>query len=172
MTATFVRHGQSLGNGSGSIDSSTPRPVLSELGYRQAAAVAAKLGNRNYDGVYASSMVRTQLTAAPMSQYLGLPVQVIDGLQEIEARDLAVIAKVVNKAVGEAGFSLLKFSRAVTADAIVCIEKAVAPASRPRRRLRLSCNLLPKSDSGSPNDDDDELGFLFHRDRSGRAVRS
>lgn len=281
MRVTFIRHGQSLGNASGSIDSSTPGPVLSELGYQQAAAVAARLGDKNYDGVYASSMVRTQLTAAPMSQYLGLPIQVIDGLQEIEAgdyegtpeseassgymlaplawslqgnldaripgsldghefdarmggalqaiydsgsrnavvfshgaammfwtfmnvdnltaaqkmellraslrntadvviegnnedgwklvswdgrqfsagrtfgaevkiqlrtlvrqldaevrsvveafatRDLAVIAKAVNKAVGGAGFSLLKFSRAVTADAIVRIEKAVAPA--------------------------------------------
>jgi len=87
MRVTFVRHGQSLGNASGSIDSSTPGPVLSELGYQQAAAVAARLGDKNYDGVYASSMVRTQLTAAPMSQYLGLPIRVLDGLQEIEAGD-------------------------------------------------------------------------------------
>ncbi|MGE2836863.1 histidine phosphatase family protein [Mycobacterium sp. SMC-4] len=87
MRVTFIRHGQSLGNASGSIDSSTPGPVLSALGYQQAAAVAAKLGDKNYDGVYASSMVRTQLTATPLSQYLGLPIHVLDGLQEIEAGD-------------------------------------------------------------------------------------
>ena len=87
MRVTFVRHGQSLGNASGSIDSSTPGPVLSELGQQQAATVVGTLGDRNFDGIYASSMVRTQLTAAPMSQYLGLPIQVLPGLQEIEAGD-------------------------------------------------------------------------------------
>ncbi len=87
MRVTFVRHAQSLGNASGTIDSSTPGPVLSELGQQQAAAVAARLGDKNYDGVYASTMVRTQLTAAPMSQYLGLPINVLAGLREIEAGD-------------------------------------------------------------------------------------
>lgn len=87
MRMTFIRHGQSLGNASGSIDSSTPGPVLSELGRQQAADVAARLGDKNYDAVYASSMVRTQLTAAPLSQYLGLPIRVLNGLQEIEAGD-------------------------------------------------------------------------------------
>ena len=43
------------------------------------------LGDNNYDAIYASTMVRTQLTAAPMSQYLRLPIQVLPGLQEIEA---------------------------------------------------------------------------------------
>jgi broad specificity phosphatase PhoE len=47
--------------------------------------VADKLGDNNYDAIYASTMVRTQLTAAPMSQRLGLPIQVLPGLQEIEA---------------------------------------------------------------------------------------
>lgn len=87
MRVTFVRHGQSLGNASGSIDSSTPGPVLSQLGQQQSAAVVGKLGDRNFDAIYASSMVRTQLTAAPMSQYLGLPIQILPGLQEIEAGD-------------------------------------------------------------------------------------
>lgn len=44
-----------------------------------------KLGVNNYDAIYASTMVRTQLTAAPTSQYLGLSIQVLPGLQEIEA---------------------------------------------------------------------------------------
>ncbi|BBZ00781.1 hypothetical protein MCHIJ_02180 [Mycolicibacterium chitae] len=87
MRVTFVRHGQSLGNASGSIDSSTPGPVLSELGQQQAEALVGTLGDKNYDAIYASTMVRTQQTAAPMSSYLGLPVQVLAGLQEIEAGD-------------------------------------------------------------------------------------
>ncbi|OBB26092.1 hypothetical protein A5792_27425 [Mycolicibacterium peregrinum] len=85
MRVTFVRHGESLGNASGSIDSSTPGPVLSPKGQQQAEALVGTLGDNNYDAIYASTMVRTQLTAAPMSRYLGLPIQVLPGLQEIEA---------------------------------------------------------------------------------------
>jgi broad specificity phosphatase PhoE len=85
MRVTFIRHGQSYGNTSGLIDTSTPGPVLTPLGQQQAKDIAAKLGDNNYDAIYASTMVRTQLTAAPMSQYLGLPIQVLPGLQEIEA---------------------------------------------------------------------------------------
>ncbi|WP_233213422.1 histidine phosphatase family protein [Mycobacterium hubeiense] len=85
MRVTFVRHGESAGNASGLIDTSTPGPVLTELGQQQARDVVDTLGDNNYDAIYASTMVRTQLTAAPMSQYLGLPIQVLPGLQEIEA---------------------------------------------------------------------------------------
>lgn len=85
MRVTFVRHAQSEGNASGLIDTTTPGPVLTPLGQQQAQAVADKLGDNNYDAIYASTMVRTQLTAAPMSQRLGLPIQVLPGLQEIEA---------------------------------------------------------------------------------------
>lgn len=85
MRVTFVRHGQSAGNASGLIDTTTPGPVITELGQQQARTVAGTLGDNNYDSIYASTMVRTQLTAAPMSQYLRLPIQVLPGLQEIEA---------------------------------------------------------------------------------------
>ncbi|MFV8052578.1 histidine phosphatase family protein [Mycobacterium sp. 48b] len=87
MRVTFVRHGQSAGNTSGNIDTSTPGPSLTELGREQARAVADKLGDNNYDAIYASQMIRTQQTAEPMSAYLGLPIQVLPGLQEIEAGD-------------------------------------------------------------------------------------
>ena len=85
MRVTFVRHGESAGNASGLIDTKTPGPVLTPLGQQQAQDVVDLLGDNNYDGVYASTMVRTQLTAAPMSQYLGLPIQVLSGVREIEA---------------------------------------------------------------------------------------
>lgn len=85
MRVTFVRHAESAGNASGLIDTSTPGPVLTPLGQQQARDVVDTLGDNNYDAIYASTMVRTQLTAAPMSQYLGLPIQVLPGLQEIEA---------------------------------------------------------------------------------------
>jgi broad specificity phosphatase PhoE len=85
MTITFIRHGQSYGNLSGLGDTSTPGPTLTDLGQQQAKDIAAKLGDNNYDAIYASTMVRTQQTAVPMSQYLGLPITVLPGIQEIEA---------------------------------------------------------------------------------------
>lgn len=85
MRVTFVRHAQSEGNTSGLIDTSTPGPDITELGEEQARAVVDTLGYNNYDAIYASTMVRTQETAQPMSDYLNLPVTVLPGLQEIEA---------------------------------------------------------------------------------------
>lgn len=85
MRVTFVRHAQSAGNASGNIDTSTPGPSITALGQEQAKAVIGKLGANNYDAIYASTMVRTQQTAAPMSEHLRLPIQVLPGLQEIEA---------------------------------------------------------------------------------------
>jgi broad specificity phosphatase PhoE len=38
-----------------------------------------------YDGIYASTMVRTQETAVPLSRALGEPVTVLPGLREVEA---------------------------------------------------------------------------------------
>jgi broad specificity phosphatase PhoE len=85
ITLTFVRSAQSAGNASGLIDTSVPGPDLSALGYQQAATVANQLRTNGYDGVYASTMVRAQATAAPMAQALGKPVAVLPGLREIEA---------------------------------------------------------------------------------------
>ncbi|WP_418002203.1 histidine phosphatase family protein [Mycobacterium sp. PDNC021] len=85
MTITFIRHGQSTANAENRIDTQVPGPVLTADGQQQAKDIAAKLGDRNFDAIYASDMVRTQLTATPMSQYLGLPIQVLPGVHEIEA---------------------------------------------------------------------------------------
>ncbi|MGY1993308.1 histidine phosphatase family protein [Mycolicibacterium fortuitum] len=85
MRITFIRHGESTANAANVADSSAPGPVLTEKGQQQARDIVKVLGDNNYDAIYASTMVRTQLTAAPMAQYLGLPIQVVPGLQEIEA---------------------------------------------------------------------------------------
>jgi broad specificity phosphatase PhoE len=85
ITLTFVRTGQSTSNASGLIDTSVPGPSLSDLGYQQATTAANQLRANGYDGIYASTMVRAQQTAAPLSQALGKPVTVLPGLREIEA---------------------------------------------------------------------------------------
>lgn len=62
-----------------------PGPSLTPAGQQQAIAVANRLKGNDYDGIYASEMVRTQQTADPMSKALGKPVNVLPGLNEISA---------------------------------------------------------------------------------------
>jgi broad specificity phosphatase PhoE len=85
IVLTLVRHAQSNANAAGVIDTSVPGPDITALGYGQAADTAHQLSVNRYDGIYASTMVRTQETAAPLSEALDEPVTVLPGLQEIEA---------------------------------------------------------------------------------------
>lgn len=85
ITLTFVRSAESVSNAANLIDTSVPGPGLSPLGFGHAAAAATELRANGYDGVYASSMLRAQESAAPLAQALGLPVTVLPGLRQIEA---------------------------------------------------------------------------------------
>ena len=84
IVLTFVRHGRSAANVAGIIDTAEPGPDLTDLGQQQAHDVANQLSVNRYDGIYASTMVRTQQTAGPLSQALGEPITVLPGLREIE----------------------------------------------------------------------------------------
>ncbi len=85
ITLTFVRHAQSEANASGTIDTGVPGPGLSPEGKGQAEQVAHQLARNDYDSVYASTMARAQQTAAPLASELGKRVEVLQGLQEIDA---------------------------------------------------------------------------------------
>ena len=85
ITVTFIRHAQSEANASGIIDTSVPGPGLSPEGKGQAEQVAHQLAREHYDAVYASTMARAQQTAAPLASELGKQVEVLPGIQEINA---------------------------------------------------------------------------------------
>ncbi|MBS9534096.1 histidine phosphatase family protein [Mycobacterium sp. M1] len=85
ITLTLIRHAESVANADGVIDTTVPGPDLTEKGRTQAQNIAHELQHNRYDGVYASSMVRSQQTAAPLAQELGRQVQVLPGLREINA---------------------------------------------------------------------------------------
>lgn len=85
ITVTFIRHAQSEANASGTIDTTVPGPGLSPQGKEQAEQVARQLGHKDYDSVYASTMTRAQQTAAPLAAALGKQVEVLPGIQEIDA---------------------------------------------------------------------------------------
>lgn len=88
MRLLLIRHGQTPSNIIGALDTAYPGADLTELGVRQAEALPDALGGRDVAGVYASRLVRTQLTAGPLAASLGLSTVVQPGLEEISAGDL------------------------------------------------------------------------------------
>lgn len=85
ITLTFIRHAQSEANASGTLNTEVPGPSLTPEGKGQAEQVAHLYARDGYDAVYASTMVRTQQTAAPLAGELGKQVEVLQGIQEINA---------------------------------------------------------------------------------------
>jgi probable phosphoglycerate mutase len=84
----LIRHAESTANFSGILSTTQPGPELTARGREQAEALADALRDVSLDGLYASTLRRTQLTAEPLSRATGLPVTVIEGIHEIEAGDL------------------------------------------------------------------------------------
>lgn len=85
MRLLLIRHGQTPSNVVGALDTGRPGPGLTDLGHEQAAAIPAALAEDRIDAVYASPLIRTQLTAAPLARSRGVGVEVVDGLEEIAA---------------------------------------------------------------------------------------
>ena len=88
MRLFLIRHGQTPANVLGQLDTAHPGPGLTELGSRQASVIPDVLRLESVDAIFASTLVRTQLTAKPLAAALRLDVQVATGLHEIEAGDL------------------------------------------------------------------------------------
>ena len=88
MRLLLIRHGQTPANVRGELDTGHPGPGLTRLGQAQAAAIPLALSSETIDAVFASTLVRTQLTAQPLADSLGLDVRVLPGIHEIEAGDL------------------------------------------------------------------------------------
>jgi broad specificity phosphatase PhoE len=87
----LVRHGQTPTNVDYLLDTAVPGPGLTALGEQQAAALPEALADEDIEALYASTLVRTQLTAAPLAAARGLDVRVRDGIREISAGDLEML---------------------------------------------------------------------------------
>lgn len=88
MRLIFIRHGQTPANVLGELDTAHPGPGLTALGAVQSSEMADALQGEPIEALYASTLIRTQLTAKPLSVATGLAVDVRPGLHEIEAGDL------------------------------------------------------------------------------------
>lgn len=92
MRLLLIRHGQTPHNVTGALDTSFPGAGLTPLGQAQAEAIPAALSDEDVSAVYASTLVRTQLTAAPLAGSRGLDVGVREGLEEVSAGELELRA--------------------------------------------------------------------------------
>lgn len=88
LRLALVRHGQTDANLARALDSLPPGAPLNDLGRAQAARLGERLAGEDVTAVYASHATRAQQTAAPVAGAHGLPVQVIDGVQEVFVGDL------------------------------------------------------------------------------------
>ena len=87
MRLLLIRHGQTPANVDGRLNTAAPGPGLTTLGERQAVMIPRALKSTPVDAIYASLLVRTQLTARPLAEDRGLDVTVLPGIHEIEAGD-------------------------------------------------------------------------------------
>ncbi|GHF59418.1 histidine phosphatase family protein [Streptomyces thermodiastaticus] len=88
MRLVLIRHGETPSNVISRLDTAAPGPALTALGQRQAAALPEALADEDIEAVYASTLLRTRLTAAPLAAARGLDVIVRAGIREICAGDL------------------------------------------------------------------------------------
>src|SRR5271156_1532555 len=79
----FVRHGES--GDMTVVNTLVPGPDLTDTGEQQAQALVNAMSGNGIDDIYASTMIRSQETAAPLAEALNLPIQVLPGLNEIDA---------------------------------------------------------------------------------------
>jgi probable phosphoglycerate mutase len=68
----------------GIIAGRTPGVHLSDEGREQARRLAERIGHLPIRAIYSSPLERTRETARPLAERLGLPVQVRDGLTELD----------------------------------------------------------------------------------------
>jgi len=88
MDLVLIRHGLPIRIE----DADTPAdPELTDLGHRQAKALADQLSAERFDAVYVSPMARARQTSAPLEEALGVPAEVVTGIQEYDAEDHSYI---------------------------------------------------------------------------------
>lgn len=83
FTIYFLRHGQTEYSRNNAFCGSGLNPALTDAGQEMAQAFADYYNDTKWEAVYASSLQRTQITARPLCQSLGIEPEIRDGLKEI-----------------------------------------------------------------------------------------
>lgn len=85
MRLLLVRHGRTASNAAHLLDTAFPGAELDDLGHAQARRLVDVLAREHLSGIFASDLIRTQQTAAPLAAARGLEVGVLGGVREIQA---------------------------------------------------------------------------------------
>lgn len=85
ITLTFIRNAQTQADADGIINTDPPGPGLTAEGKGQAQQIAHQSGRNDFDAVYASAMAAAQQTAGPLAGELGKQVEVLSGVQALNA---------------------------------------------------------------------------------------
>ncbi|MCL1838484.1 MAG: histidine phosphatase family protein [Propionibacteriaceae bacterium] len=81
----LIRHGRTTSNQDFRLDTAQPGADLDELGKQQARQLVDKMAAYPIEAIFASTLVRTQQTAAPLANSLNLTITVLPGLREVSA---------------------------------------------------------------------------------------
>jgi broad specificity phosphatase PhoE len=82
-TVYLARHGESDWNAANRFQGHSDRP-LTDLGRRQAEALAEVVAQENVDAIYSSPLIRALETARIVAARTGLEVTKLDGLREVD----------------------------------------------------------------------------------------
>lgn len=88
MRLLLIRHGQTTSNVLRLLDTAEPGAALTDLGMEQADGLVDALCDESIDVVMASTLLRAQQTATPLSLARALPLAIRDGIREIGAGEL------------------------------------------------------------------------------------
>lgn len=86
MWIYLMRHAQTQGNLARIVQ--TPETLLTDLGHKQAAELAAAYSNKQITQIVCSDYIRTQHSAMPLAESLNLPLLLIPTLRERNFGDL------------------------------------------------------------------------------------
>ncbi|HCI78807.1 MAG TPA: hypothetical protein DHW02_03870 [Ktedonobacter sp.] len=80
----IIRHGDALPEADEIIPSGIYNNLpLSKTGRAQAQALAERLKSTHFDAAYSSPLLRCQQTAAPLLEYLKLPLTIVENIKEV-----------------------------------------------------------------------------------------
>ena len=88
MKLILVRHGETYWNAERRIQGGSSDTELSETGIKQANKLASFLKNENIAAIVSSPLNRAMATAEAIASQHQLPVEVADGLKEIEVGEM------------------------------------------------------------------------------------
>lgn len=85
MRIILIRHGETLSNVAGKLDTALPGAELTELGVEQAQALPQRVAHLDFDAIVCSGTARTLATGAPLANARGLEMGVDERFVEIQA---------------------------------------------------------------------------------------